>query len=407
MTEPTPGAPSAPKLLGESDLFFPLLMKPCFDPKPWGGRRLAERFHKPLPDGAIGESWEISTTGGKVSRVEGGPLDGTSLDEILRRWPNATLGRLAGQDFPLLVKFIDAAESLSVQVHPDDATAQRLENFPRGKTEAWIVLDARGLGVSPKMDAAAGSPHAAHDDFLPGDVIHGLIPGTTRAQLAAVADSPEIERHLRRVPIRRGTVVPVTAGTVHAILAGTLLCEVQQASDITYRLYDWDRKPKRPLHVEQSLESIDFTGAPPDLFDLPPHAESTRRPRPVLDMKFFSLSLIDLPGGGSPVAEGGAGPDIATGGAGRGERAGDLRDADGQTGGGGEPVSIDMADGDFALAIVLDDGGGTIDLAGEGADDAGVPSLTLRAGRSVFIPAASRGVVFHSTAPARILWIRP
>lgn len=436
MTSSTPRAPGAPESMGESDLFFPLLMRPRFDPKPWGGRRLAEQFHKPIPDGAIGESWEISTTGGKVSRVEGGPLDGMPLDEVLRRWPNATMGRLAGQDFPLLVKFIDASESLSVQVHPDDAMAQRLEDFPRGKTEAWIVLDARGmsamnrglsamdrglsamdrglsamdrglsvplkdrplgvppkiaaaasggLGVPPKMaaDSAADSVAAsavdsaahAQGDAEAGHVIHGLLPGTTRAQLAAVADTPAIENHLRRLPIRRGTVVPVTAGTVHAILGGTLLCEVQQASDITYRLYDWDRKPKRALHIEQSLDSIDFAGAPPDLFDLPPHAESTRRPRPILDMRYFSLSVIDLPGGleGRP----------------------------------GDAVAIDMADGDFALAVVLDDGGGAIDLAGEGIEETGIPSLTLTAGRSVFIPAASRGVVFRSTAPARILWVRP
>jgi len=351
MADITPGAPLTPNTLGESDLIFPLLMNPFFDPKPWGGRRLQKRFNKPIPDGKIGESWEISTTGGKVSRVDGGPLDGLPLDEVLRRWPNAAMGRLAGKEFPLLVKLIDASENLSVQVHPDDATAQRLENFPRGKTESWIVLDAGG-------------------EKGEGEVIHGIVKGTARDQMAAAADSPDIEQYLRRVPIRPGTVVPVTAGTVHAILAGTLLCEVQQASDITYRLYDWNRKPKRELHIEQSLESIDFESAPPDVFDLPETTNPYRRPRAFLDLNYFTLALVDLPADGNP-------------------------------------TQIDLADGDFALAVVLNDGGDPISMAGVGAEDIGVESLTLRAGRSVFIPAAVRGVLLQSTTSARILWVRP
>jgi mannose-6-phosphate isomerase len=348
MTGFDPPAPRRDDTLGDSDLIFPLRMKPHFDPKPWGGRRLKEVLGKDIPEGKIGESWEISTTGGKVSHVDGGPLDGLALDEVLRRWPVATMGRLAGREFPLLVKFIDASENLSVQVHPDDKTARRLEDFPRGKTESWVILEA-GDGA---------------------ELIHGLMEGTTREALAKSADSPGIEMHLRRVPIRRGTVAPVTAGTVHAILAGTLLCEVQQASDITYRLYDWNRKPPRPLHIEQSLESIPFGEKPPDLLEVPPPADTPRRPRPFLDMGFFTLAMVDVPGTGAS-------------------------------------QGIDLGDGDFALGIVLDDGGGEVELVGRGTEDTQVSSVSLRAGHSVFIPAAVRGVVFRATAATRVLWVRP
>jgi mannose-6-phosphate isomerase len=258
------------------------------------------------------------------------------------------MGRLAGREFPLLVKFIDASENLSVQVHPDDKTARRLEDFPRGKTESWVILEA-GDGA---------------------ELIHGLMEGTTREALAKSADSPGIEMHLRRVPIRRGTVAPVTAGTVHAILAGTLLCEVQQASDITYRLYDWNRKPPRTLHIEQSLESIPFGEKPPDLLEVPPPADTPRRPRPFLDMGFFTLAMVDVPGTGAS-------------------------------------QGIDLGDGDFALGIVLDDGGGEVELVGRGTEDTQVSSVSLRAGHSVFIPAAVRGVVFRATAATRVLWVRP
>ncbi len=334
--------------MGSSELIFPLLMKPVFDPRPWGGRRFETLFGRLLPDGPVGESWEISAVTGKVSRIEGGPLDGMTLDAVLERWPVATMGRLAKKEFPLLVKFVDAAENLSVQVHPDDDTAQRLENQPRGKTEAWIVLDP---GKS-------------------SEVIHGLADGTTREAMQRAADLPAIEPLLRRSVIDKGSVIPVTAGTVHAILAGTLLCEIQQSSDITYRLYDWGRKPRRELHVDKSLESIKFAQRPPHIFYLPLPAPTPRRPRPFLDLKYFTLSIIEVS-----------------------ER--------------GREVPIDLGDGDFALAVVLEDGGTDIEARGYDQDRAHVPGVMARAGRSLFIPAALRGVIFTSTTPARILWVRP
>lgn len=346
----------------------PLKMRPHVEAKPWGGRRLEELFGKELPEGEkIGETWEISAIPGQASRVDGGPLDGLALDELVARWPEAALGPEPPAEFPLLVKFIDAAENLSVQTHPDDETARRLENYPLGKTECWTILDA------PRD----------------GEVIHGLVEGTTREALARVAASPDIERFLRRAPIHPGSVVPVTAGTVHAILAGTLLCEVQQSCDITYRLYDWDRQPPRELHTEASLESIDFDHAPPDVFDLPGPFRGEGAPAPFLDMERFSLSLV-------------------------GPRAG----ADGNEG----PARFAMPRGRFALLVCLQAPEVGIELIGEpregwesGSAPAAEEALRLRAGDSVFLPAtltavrmaALGGDADADAASARCLWVSP
>lgn len=328
---------------------FPLRMTPHLDPRPWGGRRLETVLGKSLPPKEpIGESWEISAIAGKVSRVAGGPLDGMGFDEVLRRWPEETLGRLAGSEFPLLVKFIDAAEPLSVQVHPDDAMAQSLAGAPRGKTEAWLILDA-----------------------LPdGRVIHGLIEGAVRADLERAASTPRIGDFLRWMPIRPGSIVPVPAGTVHALLEGTLLCEVQQSSDLTYRLYDWDRKPTRPLHIRESLDSIRYE-PPPDIFHLPPTPPWRRTPPPFLDMGYFSMALIE------------------TGGA------------------AGFDCMVEMGDGDFALLVVLEDEGTPIEVRGFPPGEKATEPMPLRKGQSLFCPAALEGIELLTLAGALALWIRP
>jgi len=186
----------------------PLLLAPTFDLKPWGGRRL-ERYGKLLPDGAIGESLE----NGNTAQVVGGPFDGWPLALLVERCPGALLGTrgLAASgcfnDVPLLVKLIDALEDLSVQVHPDDAQAPAGK---RGKTEAWLILDCE--------------PGAS------------LVTG-----LRETLDLARIEAQLTRRVIRPDDVFFVPAGTVHAIGGGVLLYEVQQACDVTYRLYDWGR----------------------------------------------------------------------------------------------------------------------------------------------------------------------
>lgn len=195
----------------------PLKVAPRLDPKQWGGRKLAA-LGKQLPAGPIGESLES----GNDARVIGGPCAGRTLGELARAYPDALLGARgraaagAALDFPLLVKFIDAAEHLSVQAHPDDARAPAGK---RGKCEAWLIL--------------AAEPGA--------EIIIGL-------RGAATLDG--IEARLERRVVTPGDIYLVPPGVVHAIGGGVMLYEIQQPSDVTYRLHDWGRD--RELHVEQA-----------------------------------------------------------------------------------------------------------------------------------------------------------
>lgn len=218
---------------------YPLVLEPRYDERPWGGRRLATRLGKRLPDAPrIGESWE--TTG--VARVVNGPLAGATLHELVERDPAGLLGergRAASRpfnDFPLLAKFIDAEETLSVQVHPDDEGAAPLGQ--RGKTEAWHILDATAEG------------------FL----ITGFQEPVSPEQVRQALEREKIDDLLERLPVSAGDTVIVPAGTVHAIGAGVLLYEIQETSDLTFRLYDWGRRDHqgrpRQLHVEEALAAL-------------------------------------------------------------------------------------------------------------------------------------------------------
>lgn len=196
----------------------PLLLAPIFDQKPWGGRRLMG-YGKSLPDGPIGESLES----GAAACIVGGRFNDWTIGRLVERFPHELLGSrgitASGRfgDFPLLIKLIDANEDLSIQVHPDDGQAPADR---RGKTEAWLILDAQ--------------PGAS------------LITG-----IDGPLDIDRIEAQLLRRTVRPGDVYFVPAGTVHAIGGGVLLYEVQQASDVTYRLYDWGRP--RETHVADAL----------------------------------------------------------------------------------------------------------------------------------------------------------
>lgn len=211
----------------------------------WGGRKLETVCGKPIPAGKpIGEAWLVSDHREHVSTVAGGPLEGRSLRDLLAGGGAAVLGsrpRLTvhGQ-FPLLLKMLDAADYLSVQVHPDDKDAARLGEPDVGKTEMWHVLQAE-----------------------PGsELICGMPPEITRDDFAAALREKRLGDILTRFPVNDGASVFVPAGTVHAIGPGILLAEIQQNSNITYRVYDWDRlqadgKP-RELHVDKSLEVTHF-----------------------------------------------------------------------------------------------------------------------------------------------------
>ncbi|KPJ51947.1 MAG: hypothetical protein AMS16_07100 [Planctomycetes bacterium DG_58] len=223
----------------------PIHFREVFKEKVWGGRKLETLLGKALPpEVPIGESWEVSDHPHGESRVDEGPLAGKSLHELVQTDEAALVGRggalEVGGRFPLLYKFIDAADYLSVQVHPDDDYAREHESGDPGKTEAWYVIDA---------DEGA-------------KIARGVRAGTTRETFARAVEEDTVEQLLTFVPVKRGDVMSLPAGTVHALAPGVLVAEIQQNSDTTYRIYDWGRvgldgKP-RELHVEKALDCINF-----------------------------------------------------------------------------------------------------------------------------------------------------
>lgn len=223
---------------------YPLRFEPIYEYRLWGGRRLTQLLKAPLPGaGPIGEAWLLSDRDEHPSCVAAGPLQGLTLGQLLRQFPEQLWGGIAGrfQRFPLLLKFLDAREILSVQVHPSDQQTEYLPAGERGKTEAWIVLEAS-----------------------PGSHIYaGLNPGTTEENLRQALADQTVAEHLASFQPKPGDGIFLQAGTVHA-LGGPVVFEVQENSDVTFRLYDWDRvdaatgRP-RDLQVESAIACIDFS----------------------------------------------------------------------------------------------------------------------------------------------------
>jgi mannose-6-phosphate isomerase len=222
---------------------YPLTFQPVLKRYLWGGRRLGTVLGKPISEGNdYAESWEIADHENGQSVVANGPLAGMSLHVLVTSRGPELLGRHAPQPrFPLLFKFLDCQRDLSVQVHPNDAAAARLTPPDLGKTEAWVVLDAQ-----------------------PGSRIYaGLKQGCSEASLRLALTDGTVEDCLHSFEPQPDDCVFIPAGTVHALGAGLLVAEIQQASDTTYRLYDWGRigpdgKP-RPLHVEPALAVTDHS----------------------------------------------------------------------------------------------------------------------------------------------------
>ncbi|MBI1801928.1 MAG: class I mannose-6-phosphate isomerase [Chloroflexi bacterium] len=220
---------------------YPYSLEGVPQEKMWGGRNLERLLHKSLPAGRlIGEAWEAWP--GCV--VMNGPQAGQRLSQLLERNPRAVLGDSAPPDalFPLLFKYVDAQDDLSVQVHPDDLGARQQEGLPLGKTEAWYILHAEPGAV----------------------VIHGFKADLDAATVHAHLRERRLADLLSVVRVQAGDVLFVPAGVVHAIGKGIVLAEIQQNCDITYRLYDWDRKlpsgQGRDLHVDKAMPVLDLTG---------------------------------------------------------------------------------------------------------------------------------------------------
>jgi len=217
---------------------IPFLLKPAGKDYLWGGTRLRDDFSKDIDITPFAEAWECSTHPDGPSVVASGINQGKILTDVLKDHPEylgthpaTTLGGI-----PILVKFIDAKQNLSVQVHPSDEYAESHENGQLGKTEMWYVIDA-----------------------LPGSqLIYGLHRDITKEQLRKYAENGSIEKYLNRVDIKKNDVFYITPGTVHAIGAGALIVEIQESSNLTYRLYDYNRidknGKKRTLHIDKAME---------------------------------------------------------------------------------------------------------------------------------------------------------
>ncbi len=222
---------------------YPLRFEPIYQYRLWGGRRLADLLSAPLPgDGPIGEAWLLSDREDHPSRVANGPFKGQSIGQLLHQWPEQLLGKLAGHfhRFPLLLKFIDVNDMLSVQVHPSDRQTQYIPAGETGKTEAWVVLEA---GTKSRIYA-------------------GLKPATTTDTLQQALANGTVADYLASFTPKPGDGIFIPAGTVHS-LGNVVVFEVQENSDVTFRLYDWNHvdartgKP-RPLQVDQAMACIDL-----------------------------------------------------------------------------------------------------------------------------------------------------
>lgn len=222
----------------------PMLLRPSGKDYLWGGRRLNDEFEKNIDMDPLAETWECSTHPDGASYVAEGEYAGQELAEVLRLHPEYLGERHRGEDsLPILIKFIDAKRDLSVQVHPTDEYAQEHEGGQLGKTEMWYVLDAG-------KDAS---------------LIYGLNQTCTKEEMRSAIANGTVTKYLQKVPIHKNDVFFIKPGTIHAIGAGALVAEIQESSNLTYRLYDYDRVDKngkkRELHIEKALEVADLNSS--------------------------------------------------------------------------------------------------------------------------------------------------
>ena len=222
----------------------PFLLKPVGKDYLWGGSRLNDDFSKRIDMDPLAETWECSTHPDGPSSVASGEFSGMLLSDVLKEHPEflGTHPETKGE-LPILIKFIDAKRDLSVQVHPDDAYASEKENGQKGKTEMWYVLDA------------------SKDAQLVYGFTRDMNPDTLRRSLKTGV----IERYLQRIPIYKDDIFFIEPGTVHAIGAGTLVAEIQESSNLTYRMYDYNRTDKngnmRELHIDKAMDVVNMKGS--------------------------------------------------------------------------------------------------------------------------------------------------
>ncbi|RXM46913.1 MULTISPECIES: type I phosphomannose isomerase catalytic subunit [unclassified Flavobacterium] len=256
---------------------YPLQFEPILKERIWGGEKLKTVLNKPIVSSITGESWELSTVEGDVSVVANGELKGKSLTELIDKSPNDILGKNVyarfGNQFPLLFKYLDAREDLSIQVHPNDKLAKERHNS-FGKTEMWYVMQA---------DADAR-------------IIVGFKEDSSKEEYLENLNNKTLVSILDDVKAKAGDVFFLETGTVHAIGAGLVVAEIQQTSDITYRLYDFDRKDAqgntRELHVDLALDAINYNKV-----DTHKKYETvSNQSNVIVDCPYFTTNIIPLDG---------------------------------------------------------------------------------------------------------------
>ena len=322
---------------------YPLKFKPYLCSKVWGGEKIAAFKGVYTTRNRIGESWEISAVEGHVSVVSDGPLAGRTLTELIDEYGAALVGKKvfekSGTEFPLLIKFIDAKDNLSVQVHPDDVMAARIGPGLKGKTEMWYVVGA---------DKGAR-------------LLSGLTQEITPEEYEEKVGDNTITDVLASYDVHPGDVFFLPAGRIHAIGAGVFVAEIQQTSDITYRIYDYGRlgldgKP-RELHVEQAKEAIDYTVHP----DYRTAYSKVKNAETILaSCKYFTTTLFDID----------------------------------------KPVSKNLSALDSFIVVICVGGKG--ELVDNEADGS-VHRIILHQGETVLVPASSSTIEFHPDGPMTCL----
>ena len=258
--------------------YYPITFYPILKERIWGGNRLATELGKESPSDKTGESWELSGVDGDVSVVANGPLKGKSLKEVIATAPETWLGAETiaryGTEFPILIKFIDAASDLSIQVHPDDdLAAKRHDSF--GKNEMWYVMDA-------EKDAR---------------LILGFDKPVTREEYLQHLKANTLTEILMEQPVEAGDAFFIHAGMIHAIGGGIMLAEIQQTSDVTYRLYDFNRRDAegntRELHTDLALDAIDFNAVKPKPVE---YDKSKNTANDLISTPYFQSRFIQVEG---------------------------------------------------------------------------------------------------------------
>ena len=260
-------------------LLYPLKFKPIYKDKIWGGRKVKEVLHQdygPMPN--CGEVWLLSGLWEEQSEVLNGNFGGDEINDLVETFMGDLVGESVfdkyGEQFPVLFKIIDANDWLSVQVHPDDVLAAERE-LGNGKTEMWYVMQA-------DKDA---------------ELVAGFNRAMTKEDFVKVMQENRLQEVLNREPVREGDVIFMPAGRVHALGPGIMVAEIQQTSDVTYRIYDWDRIDvagmRRELHVAQALEALDFEV--PDSYKTPV-VNKMNQTVPVVDSPYFVTGMLQLDG---------------------------------------------------------------------------------------------------------------